>query len=207
MSLERMRGMTTTTEMRELGAAYAKINDTYHRKMLGYLGSFAPMEDMDLFWKMVEMLQKCIRQAWQGDTKRACDEFVRAACFNNYPREGTYDHVAVALQNWETVASFLARYEILKNRLYKVLFDFKGMDRYGDDGFGDLRDAMPLAGRKVVDAIFNGDVANYKQLEAAIPEDWKKFCLHGENYIHMHIEEALEEYYFRIVRVREERDE
>jgi len=107
---------------------------------------------------------------------------------------------ALMLKCWQTSVAFRNRYEGLKSTLSKKLWDLPGLER-GDDGYGDLMDSLPLAGRAVLDGIFQDDIANFKQLEKALADNpLKDFILNGENYIAMKLTEALEQAFLSVAR-------
>jgi hypothetical protein len=113
---------------------------------------------------------------------------------------GTYGQPSVdgwpeeKLARWENMVRFLVKYEEVRDTLSKKMYDMKGLEDRGGDGYGDLMDSMPLAGREVVDGVMNDDIANYKQLEKALAEHpLKGFVLNGENYVRMTLEKVLKE--------------
>jgi hypothetical protein len=110
------------------------------------------------------------------------------------------DQGATMHKCWKASVAFLNGYEKLKSSLSKLLWELPGLDR-GEDGFGDLIDSLPLAGRAVLDGLFQEDIANFKQLEKALADNpLKEFIINGENYITMRLTEALEKAFLSVAR-------
>ncbi len=85
---------------------------------------------------------------------------------------------------------FANMWDSMSDKLYKPLFDI--INDRGDDAYGDLLDALPLAGREVVERALKKEFANENELGAAIRtsvesfEDGKaRIILRGENYFAM----------------------
>jgi hypothetical protein len=100
---------------------------------------------------------------------------------------------------WKRMCGFLKRYELFVHELSDKCWDMPGLER-GDDGFGDLMDSLPLAGRDVCQGILEGDIANYRQLEKAVKGLLKGFILDGENYIAMGISSAVKRAFLIVAR-------
>lgn len=191
-------------DMRKLGVEYLCLVDKYETTVRNYIRAFYPLDSEDEFWALLEKLRGTLQQRKLKDSEHGCNEFVRSLCFDKthaWPACANMNDKELAeaeIQSWTTAARFLASYNRLVARLSKRLDQMPGLER-GDDGFGDLCDSMPLAGREVADGILKEDIETYKQLEAAIPEEWRKFALFGENYIATYIMQALTKYYAIIV--------
>jgi len=117
------------------------------------------------------------------DTKHCLDEFV---CQSVTSRG--HDH------SYEDLMRFYATYKRLCGLLYGKLNDAgKG---YGSDGFGDMIDSFPLAGRKAIEAALSGDIQTPLQLRntvnmaVSVAED-SAYILQGENYHQMTFEDQL----------------
>jgi hypothetical protein len=69
----------------------------------------------------------------------------------------------------------------------------------GDDAYGDLLDALPLAGREVIHEALASEYDNQEQFDAAVfvgcdgSKQLAKLILHGENYVAMALADAAQE--------------
>lgn len=151
-----------------------------------------PLLDDDGFWTCVDTLRDCIEERGvgeRGSVEHGADEFMRRASCG-----GTLDE---ALR-------FAKTYRVWKSRLAKALRDVvKG----GDDGFGDLCDALPVAGmRKVCEVAVAGDYASERSLFAAVrvanlglnhakdEKAWPEFAK-GEWYVEMMLDDKASYFY------------
>lgn len=185
----------TEPELIELGNTFTRTKEQYEKAVQAHIRAFAakPLDD-DNFFDLLGGLQSALQYRRLKDSKHGCEEFVRSMCFD---RGRQYNNDMMS--GWILVARFLGDYQRLVSRLHKKLWSLPGLER-GDDGFGDLCDSLPLAGEAVITKVMDGDIANFRQLEAAIPDEaMRKFTLHGENYIRMFIEEFLVEKYAHVV--------
>lgn len=160
------------------------------------------------FWQVIPSLAK--RVLSDRDIEPAMHNFMCNNVYQSYgdcaePFEDLSSPVA-----WELAVRFLNKYEEVKSTLHKKCYDLRGLER-GDDGYGDLMDSLPLAGKDIVDGLMNDDIATYKQLQEAFTlkndQPLKKFILNGENYICMKLEEKLQEAYLAVSRDLEDDDE
>ena len=94
----------------------------------------------------------------------------------------------------------LTRFEAeYKGRLYQPLFDVV-KDR-GDDAYGDLLDALPLAGRDLVQKSLDREFGNCRQFEQTVGgvcqdcPQLAELILHGENYVAMSLLDAARDYF------------
>jgi hypothetical protein len=151
--------------------------------------------DAEMFWVIVDSLRDNLVSGLAAG-RRVESEVHNLMCtyvHGSYSRSKIDGWPEEKLPRWENMVRFLVKYEEMKATLSKKMYDMKGLER-GDDGYGDLMDSMPLAGREVVDGIMNDDIANYKQLEKALADHpLKDFILCGENYVEMALEEKLKE--------------
>jgi hypothetical protein len=94
---------------------------------------------------------------------------------------------------------FAKTWQDLQRQLYTPLFDV--VDGRGDEAYGDLLDALPLAGRSVVEASLAGEYGNNRVFEEAVLEvclsatmlQLTDLILHGENYVGMSLFDAAME--------------
>lgn len=180
--------------------------EAYKKAFWAELRSLKPMPTEE-FFVTVEALAKVVEQDRKRGMGSAMHNFF---CNNVYQSYGQcawpFDDLSKPVA-WELMARFHNKYEEVKSTLSKKCWELKGLER-GDDGYGDLMDSLPLAGRAVVEGLLNDDIANYKQLEKALADHpLKDFILNGENYVEMKMEEKLEEAFLSVVRDLDEDDE
>lgn len=171
--------------------------DTEYRSVFGhYILEFEPL-DIEQFWGVMSRLVKNIDSSFS--VKTACHNLMCTFVYSSAMSEvaGWPDEPTPA---WESAARFFARYQKITSDLCDKCWKMPGLER-SDDGYGDLMDALPLAGREIVKGIMEDDIANYKQLEACVPGPLRDFILNGENYIVISLEDALRKAYQSIARV------
>jgi len=179
---------TTKPEMISIGTQYALLHQQYERECRGYINAVAPLTDED-FWLLIGKLQDDVKYRMNAD--HGCDEFVRSLCFDrsrrNIPKkfrpvdeDGQYVR-GDELNGWELAAAFATKYDQILHKIHRALRDVN-MHR-GDDGFGDFCDSFPLAGQVAFDTLISSHRPTCDEIEGLVPEAWKKFICHGENYI------------------------
>ena len=200
---------TTNDDLKSLGLSHLAAKERYGLAMRKYMHMVDPMADEDLFWDLVDQLHTTIKKVLSYGAGRTpqggCEEFVRSKLFDmSFPHNnGT----------WDILCRFYKKYEAVKAKYSTLLWSLPGLER-GGDGFGDLCDSLPLAGKTILKQVQDGDIANYKHLSKAVydrfypqgdlitapPEEKEKqakkgtnFILNGENYIGMSICDALTE--------------
>tara|TARA_Y100000034_G_C6865183_1_gene394246 strand:+ start:122 stop:754 length:633 start_codon:yes stop_codon:yes gene_type:complete len=126
------------------------------------------------------------RRAWTGQYWKGCNIVVNAF-------------------DLDDVIDFTKRWDDYKERLFHILFDVV-KDR-GDDSYGDFIDALPLAGRDIVNKCFD-ELYVYKALEADIRELELIYdsgldvdlILHGESYFSSRLKDAIKHYYAKKIK-------
>ena len=152
----------------------------------------------DRFWELQSVLAREVRQFYfvYGRTngiEMAAEELCRKPLANDYHCLG--DGV-VPSYSLEEAVRFAKHWEDLKRRLYQPLFDV--VEDRSDDGYSDLLDALPLAGRDIAEKALAREFANHGQFERAVkkacPDDWLSgLILNGENYIGMRLYDAAKD--------------
>jgi len=176
-------------ELLEYTRQYNAVNRGFKEMARSYIRSVNATEmDPDTFWSCLDYFANQIksRLKYSGDA-------VKDACHNTllYLRE--LNKPVDPIQAWGTAAKFFATYKKVSRELSQKCWELPGVEK-GDDSFGDWIDALPLAGRVVVEGIFNDDIANYKQVGKAVKETTpklEKLIMDGENYVKMKFEEEL----------------
>ena len=176
-----------TKKLKKLAVRYAKLQRDYTRSTRTYVRDCEPM-DPDDFWPALEHFAKEIqeRKQYGGD---AIKEAAHNTMIKLVNRLLTDEH----LIQWLRCAKFLASYRYYANKLHLKCEDMPGVHK-GDDSYGDWTDALPLAGRKVVEAILNDDLIKYSKVNTAIHyarPKLKKLIQDGENYVRMTLEDQV----------------
>jgi hypothetical protein len=90
--------------------------------------------------------------------------------------------------------SFAKTYPILCNLLYAEMDDW--IEDYSDDGFSDLLDMLPLAGREIRKKILDKEIRSLDGLEQELKEKFTekevRSILRGENYNRLSLHEAAQ---------------
>lgn len=107
--------------------------------------------------------------------------------------------VTVASFTMAEAVQFAKSWRQLSRDLYEPLFDV--VTGRGDDAYGDLLDALPLASRKVVMRALEHGYLNDRDLEEAVRSSCRvhppmaDLILHGENYVAASLFEAARQYF------------
>jgi hypothetical protein len=204
------------TKLLEAAKAKLEANKTYHKAIRREMGAFEPLGDSEFLAGLDCLIEKVTK-----DRKRGVESimhnlmcsWVYGTGFSDAPdgwpaqpdrsafrMDDEQDKGKLMLACWEQSVRFRNHYEQLTGKLSKMLWEMPGLER-GDDGYGDLIDSLPLAGRAVLDGLFREEIVSFKQLEKALADNpLKDFILNGENYIQMKLTEALEQAYLSVAR-------
>lgn len=178
----------------------------YRRAQRSYLAAFRQHLDNQVtalpeprFWQLqaVFTLEVCRFRFDYGRTngiEHAANEFFRKPLAQDFSGWGGPAAPSYSLPE---AIQFAKTWQLLSKRLYRPLFDVV-TDR-GDDAYGDLLDALPLAGQCVVAQALAGGFTSNQQFEdgvrsacAAYP-DLAELILRGENYVGQMLYEAAQE--------------
>ena len=166
---------------------------SFNKAYMTYWHKLKPVSD-EKGWKILatftEQIKKFVFQYKRGDVgvENASWEIFRLVL------------VGQANYTFEDAYGFVKWYEQLKQKIGKGIGDLYD---YHGDGFSDLIDSYPLAGKALVErAIATGDGAKPKrdgfldesEVSTAVQEahgyDWHKFICNGENYVESTLEKA-----------------
>lgn len=186
----------------QLAYEYSAIKGKYERLARDYINQADPLEE-DEFWLLMNGLASSLVEA-KGQKKVAADmpnskpvidEFVRSHLFAARCRAAAFgsekSYAAGMMQTWQKLASFVKSYSQTKAVIYSLCGEFTDLDM-GDDGFGDFCDSFVIAGPDMIKRIKDGDIATMHQIsKATIDHPLQRFMLRGENYMEMHLGEAL----------------
>lgn len=147
------------------------------------------------FNSVCDALKHCIVKAKNNDVEVAINELCRQVVCNQTVLVANGLKVGLTFEDLFGFAKLWNYYVDLA----KIGFEQRGVDmRLGrsDDGYGDLCDALPLAGKEFIERIVAQDILSDKQLEKGVTEVltgtfFVGTVLHGENYFSMRLEEGL----------------
>jgi hypothetical protein len=178
-------------ELRDLAIAYRASLANYAKAFRRHFQESVTVLADDRFWTLqgvfrTEVCKFRFNCGGSNGVEQAAQELFRKPLAGDFDDNPTY--------MLEEAIQFAKTWPSIHNRLYRPLFDVV-QDR-GDDAYGDLLDALPLAGREVVEKAVGGGLANEQQFEAAVlegcaaDERLATFILHGENYVAMSLADA-----------------
>jgi hypothetical protein len=162
-----------------------------------FLMSVEPMDfDDPKVAKITKYIRKDMDRPYRHDSKTSMFEVVRSSL-----RGYDFDYM--------DIMAFSRLHINLKNEMYKPLFDV--ISGRGDDSYGDLLDALILAGPAVVKRIISGSYREgendrvEEDIRTAVEKSGEsekvtKSIIHGENYVGMFLEDGLKEYFFSYLR-------
>jgi len=195
-----------------LARAKAAADKEYEKAFRAHLRSFKPL-DIDVFWQVLDRFQTEIINGEKAgrDIESAVHNLTCSLVYRSSHGKAITGWPEDQMTAWESLARFLNRYEEVSLALSRKMSEMPNLDR-SDDGYGDLMDSLPLAGKEIFTAIMEDDIANNKQLEAAfsaIPREpgleytahpLKEFVLEGENYVTSTFEKALLKSFVHVTR-------
>jgi hypothetical protein len=173
------------------------------------LESIEPLED-GRFWDLLKHYRSEVIQyvmLYGRDTESAADEFFR---------KSTFGSMRGVDWNFDEAMAFIAAYEIKVKSLYQPLFDI--VEGRGDDGYGDLLDSLPLAGRETYEKCLTRKFFDNEEFEDFVKHSaqtiitkhcssgfqldtnkvvikFQKHILNGENYNRMKLREQAEKFF------------
>lgn len=187
-----------------LADQHGMLMGQYEKAVRSFIDQTYHLADVE-FWPILEELSQAMCKATgpkfekYPDSKKVIEEFVRKRLFDQYDS-------GLMIPTWEKLASFARTYAHHKKLVYKVCDKFTDLDM-GDDGFGDFCDSFVLAGKTKFGLLMDGSLANMKQIGANLfQHPLERFILRGENYIEMHLGEALTKLLPPVVRSFRDRD-
>lgn len=147
------------------------------------------------FNHVCDALKHCILKAKDNDVETAINELCRQVVCNQTVLAS--DDVEYGL-TFEDLFGFVKLWNYYVE-IIKLGFEKDGINHKlgrGDDGYGDLCDALPLVGKEFIERIVNQDILSNRQLEYGVEDALKSghffgLVLHGENYFSTKMEDAL----------------
>jgi len=183
-------------DLRLKAMAYREAKENYGTAFRDYFTNQVIELPADRFWELQAVLrgEVCTFRFGYKRTngvEQACREFFRKPVADDFGKYASY--------SLEEAVSFAKSWQGWRGRLYQPLLDV--VEDRGDDAYGDLLDALPLAGRDLVCKALAGEFGNQRQFDAAVLEGCNgnqqlaKLILHGENYVAMSLADAAQEYF------------
>ena len=172
---------------RNLITAARQLSDwqaRWNKQFRAFLEKQKPLS-AERFWELLPLFCNEILGQYQLNLKNATYEFFRKPVCD---RQVSY--------TLDEAIRFVVTYRQMVDALYEPLFNV--ITNRGDDSYGDLLDAMPLAGRVVYEKCLNKYYGNNAAVDTAVADHRPKlanFILHGENYIRMTLQDAASDRY------------
>ena len=182
-------------ELKPKSVAYRKGQASYNRAFRDYFANKVTELPEGRFWELQAVFrgEVCTFRLAYGRTngvEQAASEFFRKPLADDFGKAPRY--------TLDEAVRFAKSWQGWRGRLYQPLFDV--VQARGDDAYGDLLDALPLAGREVIEKALASEFGNQGQLEAAVLigcDGSKKLAdliLHGENYVGTSLADASREF-------------
>ena len=180
--------------LKQAASDFRVAQQAYHAAFRAFFDGLPALQD-DRFWQLQPLL---VQEVGQFRFKYGRTNGVEQAAQELF-RKPLADNVAAGSQggcgySLHEAVGFAKAWEGFRRRLYRPLFDV--VEDRSDDGYGDLLDGLPLAGRQVVDGALAGEFGNHRQFEQAVESACQttpglaELILQGENYLAMHLFEA-----------------
>jgi len=189
--------MHVTQAARQFQAA----QEQYHWAFRDYLAHEVAVLSDDRFWQIQAVFVReviCFRFGYNrtNGVEQAAREMFRKPLAGDFSSRDDQPPLQYTLAE---ATQFAKSWQQLSRRLYRPLFDLV-TDR-GDDSYGDLLDALPLAGRTVIETSLAGGYRDHACFEQAVRTachpcpQLAALILHGEQYIGMLLGDAARDYF------------
>jgi hypothetical protein len=190
-----------TKKLVSLTKRYNKAKKAFHENVRGYLRT-ADLMEPEAFWQHLDYFAKEIqsRKNYGGDA-------VKEASHNTILHiRQRYADTDNEVSGWAQAACFLATYRMFVDKLRGECYEMLGVCK-GDDGYDDWTDALPLAGKGVVEGILSSKLDTYNEVDEAVNEVRPALCyaiMNGENYIRTKFERELVKHFGYVVNQMED---
>lgn len=186
--------------IRDAAQAFRAAQENYNTAFRHHFAhDIAPLPDDD-FWKLHAVFVRavvtfCFGYKRSNGVEQAARELFRKPLAGDF---GGHGQGAVSRYTLHEALQFAKSWAALTRRLYQPLS--KVVQDRGDDAYGDLLDALPLAGRDVVRQALGREYGNDRQFEQAVRDSCPdcpqlaELILRGENYVGMSLEDAARDY-------------
>ena len=190
-------------DVQQIARAYRDARSQYHKVFRHYFNDQVLPLSPQRFWQLQPVFTEEVYRFRFGygrtnGVEQAARELFRTPLANDFHgRDGQRVPSYTLLE----ATQFARTWQELKRRLYTPLFDV--VDGRGDDAYGDLLDALPLACRSVVEASLAGEFGNNRGFEKAVRDacasvempKMADLILRGENYVGMSLLDVGMEYF------------
>lgn len=185
----------------EAARAFRAAEQNYHAAFDDYFANEITALPDDRFWQLQavfvgEVVTFRFGYGRTNGIEQAARELFRKPLAGDFNGRGNGD---VPRYSIHEAIQFAKTWHDLTRRLYQPLFHV--IENRGDDAYGDLLDALPLAGRDVFRKSLDREYGNHRQFEDAVRDACKEcpqmaeLILRGENYIAMSLMEAARDYF------------
>jgi hypothetical protein len=172
-------------------SAFCRVRRAYEQAFRAFFDDHVGHLPTDRFWELAWVLRNEVYRFRFGYGRTdgvtyAADEFFRKPYAGDFGSSGGSLEPTYTL---DEAIQFAKTWRHVKGQFYDALFNV--VENRGDDAYGDLLDALPLAGRDVSQKALDHEFANNRQFEQAVRDacqargqgDLADLILHGENYV------------------------
>jgi hypothetical protein len=185
----------------EAASQFRVAQENYDKSFRAYFANEVTSLPDDRFWQLQSVFVGEVASFRFGygrtnGVEQAARELFRKPLASDFNGRGNRD---VPRYSMHEAIQFAKSWRELTRRLYQPLFDV--IEDRSDDAYGDLLDALPLAGRDVVQKLLGREFANQDQFEQTVRDACKEcpqmaeLTLRGENYVGMSLMDAAREYF------------
>lgn len=180
---------------------FQAVQEHYHKVFREYFASEVNVLADERFWQLQALFVReviCFRFGYNrtNGVEHAARELFRKPLANDFHSRDDQPALRYSLTE---ATQFAKTWQQLSRRLYQPLFDVV-TDR-GDDAYSHLLDALPFAGRTVIEASLSREYNQSQRFEQAVRAacnfcpPLSAFILHGEHYIGMLLGDAARDYF------------
>ena len=154
-------------KVRQAAITYVQSQSTYHDAFRDYFANQVDRLTPDRFWELQRVFRHDVcRYRFGYDRSNGVEQAARELFRKPFANDFSGCGEAVPEYSIDEAVQFAKTWSELKRQLYAPLFDV--IDGKGDDAFGDLLDALPLAGRDVVRKSIDGEFSSNEAFEQAV---------------------------------------
>jgi hypothetical protein len=185
----------------ETATAFRTAEQHYHVAFRDFFANEVTTLPNDRFWQIQgafvrEVVTYRFAYVRSNGVEQAARELFRKPLGDDFDGR---DGGAATRYSMHEAIRFARTWRELIRRLYRPLFEV--IEGRGDDAYGDLLDALPLAGREVVQKSLDYAYSSHRRFERAVRDAFEDqpqmavLILHGESYVAMSLYEAGRDYF------------
>ena len=185
--------------LRQTAITHLESQAHYHQAFRDYFANHVTRLPTDRFWELQTVFRHDVcRYRFGYDRTNGVEQAASELFRKPYAGDFTSYGEVVPEYSVEEAMQFAKTWSELKSQLYAPLFDV--VDGRGDDAYGDLLDALPLAGREVVRKSLGRAFSGNESFEQAVVDACQgcqglaELILRGENYCFSHLHDAARDY-------------